>query len=190
MSQPQKMNYAPRSNNGSRNVKGGFTNNQSAKRLLPEGGSMCHWLLFFGLIFLVLAIGYVLVKWCRSKPKIMPLQPPRYGDGYSASRTLRECDAAYFANAIASGKESCVIAFVAPWCGFCKQMKPSLQTAAAQSAIPIMTITSQGDQPWIKNLLAKYNIRGFPTILKFVGGQANTYSGDRSVDSIIAFAAA
>lgn len=150
----------------------------------PSG---CQWLLILGLIAVGALLVYFLWKQCK-KSTSKSVELVRYAGAKAPTKGLRECPADTFAQHIATGKMPCVIAFVAPWCGFCKQMKPALEQAAAQATVPVLTITYEKDKPWMQNLLKKYKIDGFPTIIKFQGGKAKTYSGDRSANSIVTFA--
>ena len=72
--------------------------------------------------------------------------------------------------------------FYAPWCGHCKRSMPEFQKAASQNENVIL-INSDLDSS--KELIDKYSIEGFPSIVKADGTK---YTGDRTLASIIAFA--
>jgi len=83
-----------------------------------------------------------------------------------------------------------VICFVSPTCGHCNVMKPALKSAALKSKVPIKTATytSEKKSPVIAQALQHLNIAGMPTIYRIENGTAKEYQGDRSEESLIAFA--
>lgn len=79
-----------------------------------------------------------------------------------------------------------VIAFTSTSCGHCTAMKPKLTEAAKKATIPIFDFVFDGKS---MELLKKYKVDGFPTVLRFDKGQlTKSYSGDRSADSLAQFA--
>ena len=75
-----------------------------------------------------------------------------------------------------------VVIFFAPWCGHCKSAKPEFEKAVANGGGKVVMVDAT--VPDNKKLVEKYNVRGFPTIMK--GGES--FNGDRKEDAIIAFA--
>jgi len=71
--------------------------------------------------------------------------------------------------------------FHATWCGHCKKSMNEFKKAVAQGKGKIMLIDSD-EYP---ELVKKYNVRGFPTIMKANG---ETYTGPRTASDILAFA--
>jgi thiol-disulfide isomerase/thioredoxin len=71
--------------------------------------------------------------------------------------------------------------FYAPWCGHCKKSMKDFKEAVSKSYGTIKLINSD-EEP---ELVVKYNIKGFPTIMKMSGQK---YTGDRSSESILDFA--
>jgi protein disulfide-isomerase/protein disulfide-isomerase A6 len=64
-------------------------------------------------------------------------------------------------------------------------MKPNFAEAAKHAKITLAMIERND----AGSLLQKYNIRGFPTVLLFRGGEmVKMYSGDRSAQSLADFA--
>jgi thiol-disulfide isomerase/thioredoxin len=74
-----------------------------------------------------------------------------------------------------------VLVFYAPWCGYCKKSMSEFKKAA-QAESGIMLINADLDEN--KSLAKKYNVKGFPTIVR---GDGTVYTGDRNSNSIIDF---
>jgi len=81
------------------------------------------------------------------------------------------------------GEEAVVMAFGA-WCGWSQKSMPTFAAAAAESEVPFYLLEDKD----AKNIIVKYNIRGFPTFLKFKNGVKKDYRGDRSKESLLLFA--
>lgn len=79
-----------------------------------------------------------------------------------------------------------LVLFYADWCGHCQKVKPEWEKAA--SAINkdekkmIMVNCGEGTDEDQK-VMKKYNVDGYPTIIKFVNGTPSLYRGDRDADS-------
>jgi len=78
--------------------------------------------------------------------------------------------------------DSSVLIFYAPWCGHCKSSMDEFKKAVAQGQGDIVLIDSTDESN--ASLVSKYNVQGFPTIIK---GDGTKYSGPRTAESIIAF---
>ena len=76
-----------------------------------------------------------------------------------------------------------VMIFYAPWCGHCKNALPEFTDASNQGNGKILLFNS--DDPDTKDLLKKYKVEGFPTIMK---GDGQLYDGLRRAKDIVAFA--
>ena len=74
-----------------------------------------------------------------------------------------------------------VVIFFAPWCGHCKQAKPEFEKAVANGGGKVVMVDAT--VPDNKKLVEKYNVKGFPTIMK---GNVS-YNGARKEDDIIDF---
>jgi len=62
-----------------------------------------------------------------------------------------------------------LVAFVAPWCGYCKKLEPEWTEAARRlekEGVSIVTIDATAE----KNLANIYGVEGFPTVKYFPGG--------------------
>ena len=75
-----------------------------------------------------------------------------------------------------------LVAFVAPWCGHCKSLKPEFQQAAAQQDEFKL---GQVDATLETELAQKHGVSGYPTIKFFSNGVASEYDGPRKADGII-----
>jgi thiol-disulfide isomerase/thioredoxin len=95
-----------------------------------------------------------------------------------------EFDEAGLAGALGA-KGSFVVMFYAPWCGHCKAMQPAFENAAMVSDIQFARLDGSKHAA----VAVRYGVRGFPTLLKFLGGElAGEYGGDRSEASLRTFA--
>lgn len=80
-----------------------------------------------------------------------------------------------------------MLLFHATWCHHCTAMQAAWHEAAAQT---------QGKVEWIavdcsnRNhpLMHEYDIRSFPSVFKVRGGARTEYRGDRTAESLAAFA--
>lgn len=92
-----------------------------------------------------------------------------------------------FNEIVLNNKKEVVCAFTSKTCGHCQQMKPEFEKAAGQSPIPFMIVeqSAAGDK-----LLQSYNIRGFPTVLRFRDGLpvAEFKNMPRTAENFIKFA--
>ncbi len=75
-----------------------------------------------------------------------------------------------------------VLIFYAPWCGYCKQSMDEFKQAVAQGQGNVVLIDATDTNN--SSLVAQYNIKGFPTIIRADGTK---YTGSRTADSIVAF---
>jgi len=80
-----------------------------------------------------------------------------------------------------------LVLFYADWCGHCQKVKPDWEKAAASVNTKddkkmIMVNCGEGTDEDQK-VMKKYNVDGYPTIIKFVNGTPSLYRGDRDADS-------
>ena len=78
--------------------------------------------------------------------------------------------------------EGSVAIFYAPWCGHCKMSMSEFKDACARGDGKVLLINS--DLPENKEILTKYKINGFPTIMNSRG---QTHRGSRTANSILEF---
>lgn len=95
------------------------------------------------------------------------------------------------ATVLGNTKDMYLVAFVADYCGHCKQLKPAYMAAAKKLfGTGIRFATVEG--PENSQLSSRFKIQGFPTIKVFGPGaksdKAKTYEGGRDEESIVAYA--
>ncbi|TFL02207.1 disulfide isomerase [Pterulicium gracile] len=91
----------------------------------------------------------------------------------------------------AKSNQTAMVAFVAPWCGHCKNMVPEYSKAAASVDTLIPFYAVDCDEEENKPLCASHNIRGFPTVKAFprgLGGKASNFEYDRKAAALQNFA--
>lgn len=92
------------------------------------------------------------------------------------------------------GKPAIVMVW-ASWCPHCKNMKQAFADAAEKLQGKALFACAQQDgdkdseKRAVQIISGRYGVKGFPTILKFdaSGKFVETYKGDRSTNSLIAF---
>lgn len=60
-----------------------------------------------------------------------------------------------------------MILFYAPWCGFCKTLKPEYAAAASELQGQAVLAAIDVNRPENNIVRAHYNVTGFPTLLYF-----------------------
>jgi thiol-disulfide isomerase/thioredoxin len=114
------------------------------------------------------------------------------GDDPSPPRALTTADF----DAVTRASPYMLVAFVAPWCGHCKSLKPEFAAAAAD---PAVGGTASAPSPSFatvdcvaeEQLYYRYDVQGFPTIKSFrFGAEAASYDGGRETAPLVAFAKA
>lgn len=60
-----------------------------------------------------------------------------------------------------------MVMFYAPWCGYCKQMKPDFSAAATELKNKYIIAGMDVNRPENVGVRKLYNITGFPTLLYF-----------------------
>ncbi|KAJ6581135.1 thioredoxin-like protein [Mycena capillaripes] len=87
--------------------------------------------------------------------------------------------------------QTSLVAFVAPWCGHCKNMAPEYSKAALglHPLLPLYAVDCDADQN--KRLCAEQGVKGFPTVKVFPRGKdldPILYEGERTASAFYYFA--
>ncbi|KAL0902335.1 hypothetical protein ABMA27_000231 [Loxostege sticticalis] len=100
-------------------------------------------------------------------------------DGEALAKFLKKGAAAY--------KKS-MIMFYAPWCGYCKTLKPEYVSAAADLKGEALLAAIDVAKPGNSKIRSQYNITGFPTLLYYEKGQLRfPYNGENKRQAIVDF---
>ena len=81
--------------------------------------------------------------------------------------------------------KKCFVLFYAPWCGHCKTTKPDFDLFKESYKGPVKIIDIDCEDEQNKELVAKHEIKGFPTIRYYpdgLNGQYTEYNGGRTTD--------
>lgn len=81
-----------------------------------------------------------------------------------------------------------MIMFYAPWCGFCKKMKPDYAAAAKELKPNYVVAAIDVNRPENSKVRRMFNITSFPTLIYFENGLAKfPYEGENNKNAIVAF---
>lgn len=83
------------------------------------------------------------------------------------------------------GDKSLVL-FYASWCGHCKKLKP-VWDKLAQNNENMIKINVGDNTPQQKVLIEKYNVKGFPTMIKFENGKNMGVFEGRTEEEILQY---
>lgn len=126
-------------------------------------------------------------------------------DFYKNNENIFELHSGNFDKVVRSTNYTTIVEFYAPWCGYCKQLKPVYEKLgrfmAADSKLAVNVASVNCDRNVNKQLCAQEQVTGFPTIKIFrppkvdvekptskVGRHASEiYSGERGLKSIVNF---
>ncbi|WWD17476.1 protein disulfide-isomerase domain [Kwoniella shandongensis] len=125
-------------------------------------------------------VGFV-TKESGVKSKIKPPAPP----------AAVQLDATNFDDIALDDNKNVLVAFTAPWCGHCKNMKPAYEKVAKAFSSESDCVVAQmdADEAQNKPVAAKYDVRSFPTIKFFPKGGAEPimYSSGRTEEQFIEY---
>lgn len=110
-------------------------------------------------------------------------RPNAYASAHNNTKQVQEVDENGFKQMMDKGLPV-VVAFVANGCGHCTALKPKFTEAAKTARLPFLQV----EYSKAGNLCKALGISGFPTIVRFEGGQRiKDYRGDRSAASLAEF---
>lgn len=123
---------------------------------------------------------------------------------YSTNKNIYELTPANFHDVVHKTNYTSIVEFYAPWCGYCKQIKPVFSKLGkfinSESKYAINVASVNCDEAINQKLCSDYKIEGFPTIMvfrppKYQPGKINkakhvseVFSGLRDLGSMVEFA--
>lgn len=119
-----------------------------------------------GLLLIVLAALYFLYKTFLTEPEGFEVESEELDDQIKDGTKL--------------------VLFYADWCGHCKKIKPIWEEAAKdvnKNENKMIKVNCGDGKDKDQEIMKKYKIDGYPTIIKFVNGTPKVYNGDRDADS-------
>jgi len=75
--------------------------------------------------------------------------------------------------------------FYAPWCGHCKKLKPAFTEAANE--LEGKAVLAKVDCTEHQELCGRFDVRGYPTLVFFKGGDKRPYDGPRTAEGIVSW---
>lgn len=76
-----------------------------------------------------------------------------------------------------------LVAILAPWCGYCKQLKASKVLTKVASKYPVFVIDDK--HPQVRQLMEAIQGRGFPSIGFYYNGSFMPYGGERTQEALL-----
>ena len=80
-----------------------------------------------------------------------------------------------------------LVLFYADWCGHCKKLKPIWDDAATNADDKMIKLNVGDGKPEQKQIMEKYNIKGFPTVIMFENGENKGVFDKRDKESFLEY---
>lgn len=115
---------------------------------------------------------------------------------YDSDPHIIEANERNFDKIVHSTNQTSLVEFYAPWCGYCKQLKPVMNRVGKKLDGIAQVVTVNCDLEQNKGLCSKHGVEGFPTLMVFRPpkvyrkGQKHAnekYQGERTMKPIVEF---
>jgi protein disulfide-isomerase-like protein len=81
----------------------------------------------------------------------------------------------------------CFVKVFAPWCGHCKHLAPVWEDLAQEKCNQTNIVIAEIDGAQYSDIMMRFNLRGFPSILLFENGYYMEYANERTLSGFQAF---
>jgi len=109
---------------------------------------------------------------------------------FNSKSSVKVLTAKNFKSTVTKSDKLTVAAFVAPWCGHCKNLVPEYEKAADNLMGLVNVVAVDCDADENKRMCSEYEVKGFPTVKIFPSGKASPldYQGPRTAKGIVDYA--
>jgi protein disulfide-isomerase A6 len=117
-------------------------------------------------------------------------QQQQQGHHNADSAPIEDLSATSFDKKVVEDKNHVwLVAFVAPWCGHCKRMKPDWDALMEEYSTSNSVVVAEVDCTEQEGVCGKFGVQGYPTIKYFVAGnpEPQDYQQGRDMDSLRSF---